>query len=138
MRVHHNCVAATFLGLAAVLALGCSDAIAPALPATGAIEITVLTAGAIVDLDADGYALIIDGGQPHAIAVNGALTIADVAPGNHLVGLSGLAATCTVTSPNPIEVNVTASKASTAAFSVSCAAPEECVGWYCDYSPIPG
>jgi TolB protein len=90
-------------------------------PTTGSISVTVATTGA--SPDPDGYAVAVDGGAPQAIAVNGSLTIADLAVGTHTVQLTGAAGNCTVTAPNPQSVDVTAGGTVAAAFAVTCVAP---------------
>lgn len=119
MRITHCYLAATFLGLAAILTLGCDNSTGPT---TGAIAVTVSTAGANIDLDPDGYTLSIDGGPGQAVAVNAAVTIADLPTGNHLVRLDGLAPNCSVSGTNPRSVDVIASSdaSSPVSFSVSC------------------
>ena len=115
--------AATFLGLAASLTLGCDDSNGPAapVPPTGAIEITVSTASAVSDIDPDGYTLSIDGGPGQPVAVNGAVRIGALPNGKHLVRLDGLAANCSVDGANPLSVDVIAENtALPVSFSVSC------------------
>lgn len=121
MRVFHNYLAATLVCFAGVLALGCENSNEPVVPVTGALEIKVLTAGADIDLDADGYTASVDGGPVWTIGVGESVTISGLLPGNHLIRLGGLAWNCTVVSPNPSAVRVTTAYAATpVSFSVSC------------------
>lgn len=118
-----NSLAATFLGLAAMLTLGCNDSNGPAAPMTGAIEITVWTASADVDIDPDGYTLSIDGRPGQAVGVNAALTIGALSSGKHFVRLDGVAPNCSVGGANPRLVDVIADEAAApVSFSVSCIA----------------
>lgn len=122
MQVTTDHYAAAFLGLAAILTLGCGDATGPlAPPTTGAIEVTVLTESASVDVDPDGYTLSVDSGSSQAVGVNATVTIGALSTGTHLLRLDGLAANCSVSGANPRSVDVTADKrASPVSFSVSC------------------
>lgn len=87
---------------------------------TGAIRVSVTTTGS--DLDADGYAVQLDGGAAVPIAIGGAVTFSPVAVGTHSVALGGIAANCTAAGANPQTVSVTRSATSNVAWSVSCAA----------------
>ena len=107
--------AALFLSVAA-LSLGCDDSTGPT---TGAVAVSVSTTGAAVDLDPDGYSLSIDGGAGQAVAVNSAVTLADLPPGNHLVRLDGLAPNCSIQGSNPRSVDVVASREGRSTVSVS-------------------
>ena len=130
MRATQGYLAATLLGLAAVLTPGCHDSTEPAVTATGAIEITVSTAGETVDIDPDGYTLSIDGGRGRAVAVNAAVTIGALPRGKHLVRLDGLAPNCSVdgASVSSVEV-ITDAGTSRVSFSVSCGPTSEGGGW---------
>jgi len=86
MRVITDSLAVTLLGLAAILTLGCDDSRgpeppnAPAAAAKGAIEITVSTEGADIDIDPDGYTvtingLNINGGSSRVVAANTTVTM---------------------------------------------------------------
>jgi hypothetical protein len=130
MRATHGYLAATFLGFAAILTLGCDDSTGPAQPTTGAIQITVSTAGATVDIDPDGYTLSIDRGPGQAVAVNAAVTIGALSSGKHHVRLDGLASNCSVNGSNPRSVEVIAGQsAAPLSFAVSCFAPSGGGGW---------
>jgi hypothetical protein len=125
MRATHRALAAAFLGLAAILTLGCGDSAGPAAQTTGAIEISVSTTSADIDVDPDGYALSIDGQPGQAVAVSAILTIGALVPGTHLVLLDGLASNCSVQGPNPRTVYVFPGTAAwPVTFSVSCSAKD--------------
>src|SRR5690242_5023391 len=85
---------------------------------TGALTVTTATTGSAPD--PDGYTVTVDQGTPQAIGSNATLTVTSLAPGNHTVGLSGLAANCTVAGDNPSTVAVTAGATATVTFTVAC------------------
>ena len=124
MRAIHSLLAATFLGLAAILTLGCGDSTGPTVAqTTGTIEISVSTQSMSTDVDPDGYSLIVDGQPGQAIGVNVMLTVGALLQGTHLIRLDGLASNCSVRSPNPLSVYVYAGIAhSLVSFSVACGA----------------
>ena len=129
MRAPHGYLAATFLGLGAVLTVGCDDPTGPRAPTRGAIEITVSTASADIDIDRDGYIVSIEGGRAHTVGVNGAVTIGALRIGTYLVRLDGLAVNCTVDGANPRAVEVIGDNAvSRISFSVSCLSNESGAG----------
>jgi hypothetical protein len=124
-------LATVLLGLAASLSAGCDDsgAAAPAAPQMGTIEVSVSTAGAITDIDPDGYFLSIDEGPNQAVAVDATVTIGGVRLGAHLVRLDGLAANCTINGANLRSVSVIADAAkSTVSFAVTCFPPDSGAG----------
>ncbi|MGB5527970.1 MAG: hypothetical protein WBO43_00965 [Gemmatimonadota bacterium] len=84
----------------------------------GAIAITTQTSGE--ELDPDGYQVVVDGGAPAAIGINGSLTAGGLAPGDHTVALQDVAANCSVAGGNPRTVAVTAGQTAAAAFTVTC------------------
>jgi hypothetical protein len=132
MCATYGYLAATFLGLAVIVTVGCDDSTGPALPTTGAIEITVSTS-ANIDIDPDGYALSIDGGPGQAVGVNATVMISALPSGKHLIRLDGLAPNCSVTGTNPRSVDVIADEAaSPVSFSVSCRATTDGAGGW-DY-----
>jgi hypothetical protein len=92
-------------------------------PETGSLRITTFTTG----VDPDGFQVTIDGGAPQAIALNGALTLANVATGDHAVRVVGLASGCTITSENPRRVTVTTGATASVEFRVACP-PEPVTG----------
>jgi hypothetical protein len=85
---------------------------------TGSLEVTSLTSG--IDPDPDGYTVLLDGRGVGSIGVSGSALIADVAPGEHQVDLSGVAEHCQVEGERPRTVLITESEAVTAAFSIAC------------------
>src|SRR3989442_225056 len=89
---------------------------------TGNLTVTSSTGGS--SLDPDGYTVTVDGTTSQPIATNNStgITFTGLAAGSHSVALSGVAANCTVTSPNPQTATVTAGQTPSAAFSVTCSA----------------
>jgi hypothetical protein len=83
---------------------------------TGVLNITATTSGT----DPDGYLVSVDGGAVQPISVNGALTITNVATGDHSIQLEDLDGSCTVTDLNPVTVTVSAGAVARPAFEVSC------------------
>jgi hypothetical protein len=88
---------------------------------TGGLEISTATSG--TSPDADGYAVTVDGTDRGAIQPTGALSLVGLSPGDHLVGLSGVAGNCTVEGENPRTVSVTAGSNGAAAFAIACTTP---------------
>jgi hypothetical protein len=64
----------------------------------------------------------VDAEQPQAIGASATLDVADLSPGTHNVGLSGLAANCSVAGDNPQTVTITVGDKTSAAFNVVCGA----------------
>src|SRR6266550_2053154 len=92
-------------------------------PPTGSLRVTTTTSGE--SLDGDGYTVTVDGSDNRAIGINdgNGVTFSGLSVSSHSVELTGVAANCTVTAPNPRDVAVTAGGTATTAFAVSCATP---------------
>src|ERR1700693_376158 len=119
MSTTNRCLATMFVGLAAIVTFGCHDSTGSA-PPIGAIEITVATAGAITDIDPDGYTLSIDDAPGQAVGVKPTVTIGPLRAGTHFVRLTGLAPNCAISGTNPRAVDVPADNAAASvSFSVS-------------------
>ena len=91
-----------------------------AISTNGSLTVTTSTTGS--NLDPDGYTVVVDNGaasQP--IPDNGSVTFTGPA-GDHTVGLSGVAANCTVSGANPRTVTVPAGGTTSTTFAVTCAA----------------
>src|SRR6185437_11220219 len=63
------------------------------------------------------------GASSSAINGSGPVTVNGLAPGNHAVGLDGVADNCTVQGENPQLVTITSGGTASVAFTVVCAAP---------------
>src|SRR5207247_2493065 len=72
---------------------------------TGTVQVTAPTSG--IDLDPNGYTVLLDNGQQQPLAPNGAAVIEGVSGGDHTVILFGAATNCTITGDNPRTVHVT-------------------------------
>jgi hypothetical protein len=86
---------------------------------TGSLQIRTSTDGE--DQDSDGYDLALDDGPAQHIGSSDAMTIENVAPGNHTVVLSGIAGNCSVDA-NPKSVDIIAGATNDLTFAVSCVA----------------
>jgi WD40 repeat protein len=103
--------------LGCLIVQGCSDSTAPGI---GSIKAVVSTTAAPLDRDSDGYILTIDGDAGRPVDVDGVTTIDGVRGGQHQLGLSGLAANCSV-GGNPRSVDVPGGKDPvTVVFFVTC------------------
>src|SRR5438034_897247 len=72
---------------------------------TGSILVTAATTG--IDLDPNGYTVLVDGGQLRPLPLNGTVLIEGLAGRDHSLGFSGAAANCPVAGANPRTVHVT-------------------------------
>lgn len=95
-------------------------------PTTGSAMVTAATTGS--SSDPDGYSVTLDGLDRGALAINGELTVAGLASGDHVVGLSGIAANCQAAGENPRAITVTAGSIVTAAFLLTCTTPPAASG----------
>ena len=88
---------------------------------SGSLQVTSSTTG--LSPDADGYTISLDGTERGTLGPSGDVTLAALAPGDYLAGLSGVAGNCEVQGDNPRTVTVTAGATVAVAFAVICAAP---------------
>src|SRR5947199_342528 len=72
---------------------------------TGTVQVTAPTSG--IDLDPNGYTVLLDNGQQQPLAPNGAAVIEGVSGGDHTVLPFGAATNCTIAGDNPRTVHVT-------------------------------
>jgi Big-like domain-containing protein len=93
---------------------------------TGSLEITAQTNGP--SPDADGYAVSLDGTDRGSIGANAVLTLSNLPPGSHVVGLTGVAANCQVDGDNLRVVTIVAQATATLTFAVTCVQPPPVVG----------
>ena len=73
--------------------------------------------------DANGYRITVDGTEFGALGQNDEISLSSIAPGGHLVGLSGVTGNCQVEGENPRAVTLTAGQSLSAAFEVTCETP---------------
>jgi hypothetical protein len=112
---------ASLVGLA-----GCSDddgknrntGLTDPPPPTGSLELTIITTGE--DLDADGYTASLDCGCFENVGCNEIATMTDVEVGSHMVLLTGIAANCELSDPNPRWVSIEADETVRISFEVVC------------------
>jgi hypothetical protein len=90
-------------------------------PSTGSLAITASTTGS--SPDADGYQVTVDGADRGALPTNGSVTLTDFPSGAHSVGLSGLAANCTVEGDNPRSADIAGGQTAGLSFTVTCTTP---------------
>ena len=88
-------------------------------PTTGDIALTTSTTGETPD--PDGYTLMLDGAAVQAIGTAATASLADVAPGAHQVGLTGIAGNCAVQGGNPRSVDVVVGETTAETMVVVCA-----------------
>ena len=93
-RVRRTLTVGAVVALAGVVAAGCGDDDEQTAPTTGQIGVTTVTTGD--NPDADGYAVSLDGNIASNIGVNDQVVIPDLAPNTYSVGLTNVAANCTV------------------------------------------
>ena len=72
---------------------------------TGVVQVTALTTG--TDIDPDGYQVALADSVVQPLAAVGTVWIGGVSGGTHSLSLGGLAANCSVTGSNPVNVSVT-------------------------------
>ena len=111
---------------ALMVAGACNDPQSPrpqallGLPDVGALAVTVATSGSNTP---SGYTVTVDGSSSQSVGANGVATFIGLAPGDHVVLLSGVPSNCTVSGANPRTVSLIAGLVAATTFSVSCTAP---------------
>jgi len=95
-------------------------------PSTGGLTVTVTTSGP--GSDPDGYIVSLDGADRGVLGVNATLEVSAIPPGDHVVGLGGLAANCQVQGENLRTVTVTAGASAAVQYSISCTTPPSGAG----------
>jgi Tol biopolymer transport system component len=114
----------TGAGVLAALNCGGADVMSP--PTTGSLRITSTISGPTPD--EDGYTITFDGTARGALGTSGDVSIDGLEPGEHLVGLSGVAGNCEVIGEHPRTVTVTAGQSVTVGFAVTCVTPPPSAG----------
>ncbi|MFL5534663.1 MAG: CARDB domain-containing protein [Gemmatimonadales bacterium] len=114
-----SCLRTILFWAAPLTWLGCSgdggtDVVLPSL--------SVSTATDGVELDPDGYTVIIDGSDTESIGVSASVVVERLTDGPHQVQLAGLAPNCSAQGENPQSVTVRSGTTSTVSFSVQCSA----------------
>src|SRR3989442_9159121 len=72
---------------------------------TGSVQVTTATSG--IDLDPDGYTVLLDNGQQRPLGVNRTAVIEGGSGGDHSVILFGAVGNCALAGDNPRTVHVT-------------------------------
>ena len=103
------------------LGLACGQGEDLLAPASGALRVSTLSTG--VDLDADGYTIIVDQADGMPLGTNDVLELASVPPGDHAVALTEIADNCIVAGDNPRTVAIFDQETSNLDFRISCRAP---------------
>ena len=93
---------------------GGTDVVLPAL------SVTTSTQG--VELDPDGYSLLIDATESQPVGVSATLVVERLSDGDHTLELAGLAANCSAQGANPRTISVHSGSTASTAFQVVCAA----------------
>ncbi|HYO46818.1 MAG TPA: hypothetical protein VEY33_09045 [Gemmatimonadota bacterium] len=103
---------------------------------TGVIQIAVTTAG--IDVDPDGYSLLLDGRSAHRVATTGSVALTDVPPGPHVLALEDIELNCSI-GDNPQSVSVSIGQTSEASFTAACSGVADSSGiTTLDLGGIPG
>jgi hypothetical protein len=87
-------------------------------PESGSVVVRIVSTG--TPGDPDGYDLTLDADPPRSVSVIDDVTLADLTPGRHRVGLGGLADDCVMVDPSPQTVRVARGETTTVSFHVSC------------------
>jgi hypothetical protein len=118
-----NCTVATRAGVTVEVLAGAAAAVrfdVTCAATTGTIEVVTTSSGS--PPDPDGYQLQLDGAPARAIGTSATVSIPGTAPGPHTVGLSGLAANCSLDGDNPRAVTVSPGAVAPVAFTIACTA----------------
>jgi TolB protein len=103
----------------ALVSLACSsdvDEPNPSVP--GTLLVTVSTTGAT--LDPNGYAVEVDGLELEQVELNGSVEVVDLPPGEHAMAVTGVAANCSVTPPQPRTILIAPAEQTIASIAVRC------------------
>jgi hypothetical protein len=95
-------------------------------PQSGSLQVAVSTTGS--SPDPDGYLVSVDGGSPTPLAISGTVLLTGLSIGERSVGLSGIAANCTVSGSNPRPVSVSGTELAAIGFAVVCTQPTGATG----------
>jgi hypothetical protein len=114
-----SCLRTLLFWAAPLTWLGCgggggTDVVLPSL------SVTTATDG--VELDPDGYTVIIDNSDTETIGVTETVMVERLTDGQHQVQLAGLAPNCSAQGENPQSVTVRSGSTTTVSFSVRCSA----------------
>ena len=102
----------------ALLVLACNDTTGNGTQDDGSLLVNVATTGHT--FDADGYTIQLDGEAVQPVSSQESVEIANLSPGEHALGLTGLASNCRVAPPQMQTVVVTSAQQVTATLAVRC------------------
>jgi hypothetical protein len=116
-----NCTVAGANPVTATVVAGDTTTVAFAVTCApaGSVAVTAATTG--IDLDPNGYSVLMDGNFVRHVDVNGVVTIPDVPEGDHVVQLGDVAPNCSVAGSNPDTIHVTVNDTARLTFQVTCA-----------------
>jgi hypothetical protein len=92
---------------------------------TGALQVTAQTSGPSAD---DGYSISLDGTDQGPLGANASVTLGNIAPGSHVVGLSDVSSNCSIGGGNLQAVTVTPGETASLTFTITCVEPPAAVG----------
>ena len=95
-------------------------------PTTGSVRVAANTSGP--SPDEDGYTVTLDGVEGGTLSATGELVLDGLAPGDHVIGLSGIAANCQLQGENLRIIGVTAGVRGDLPFTIACVAPSPNAG----------
>lgn len=105
----------TLLVASVVVVTACGDSQDPSV--TGAVRVTVATQG---PSSLEGYQVKVGGSVAQAVALNGAVTVADLPAGEYTAELQGISPDCAVAGRNPATVRVVDAEVAEVTFAVVC------------------
>lgn len=103
-----------------LLAAGACGEKGPTEPTTGTVLVTASVSG--VDVDADGFNIMVDGGSSQRVSSGSSATFPNLSAGQHVVQIDDVADNCTVDGGLVKSVTVTAGQTATVGFSINCEA----------------
>jgi Tol biopolymer transport system component len=115
-RSRTRCAVRTWVAALLLTTWGCGD------DGTGIVldDLVVTTATTGLDIDPNGYLVVVEGLGTRPIAPSGAIAFEDVPHGPYTVELTGVAANCTVAGQNPRTVTAGSPQALDGRFEVTC------------------
>jgi plastocyanin len=117
---HRVRIDAVLLVLALVLAAAGCDGSPTGESGIGSLRVSVSTTGE--DLDLDGYVVRVDGVDSQTVSVAGTQVFSNLAAGEHLVELSGVAENCLASPGNSRSVTVVGGETAEVVFALDCVA----------------
>jgi YVTN family beta-propeller protein len=113
-----RCFLLAFFCAVTGLAMACGDNTEPEND-SAALQLTTSTTG--TDADSDGYTFSLDGNPSSSIGINASLILNGLAPGEHVLQVSGVAENCSLSGDNPRSLTLTVEQTTEAVLVISCA-----------------